>query len=520
MMLLSLVPAAMAETPKEIDVMIWYRDIDYLNFQEMPYFNDPEIGITVQSGVKANFNQIKQADWSTKINLMLTSGEYPDVIVCGVLNLEMYGVDQEILLPLDEYIDQYMPNYKALLEADPELAKSLRSSNGKMYQIGWIIPMNINADGHLFINVDWLKAANLEMPTTMDEYVSTLRAIRDLDVDGDGDAADEIPLAGTFNDIQNGVMNVLRCGGVPTNNEFIFLDDAGKAYSWLNHPNPRAGMETLSVWYAEGLIDIETVSQDYKAFEAKVNANDYGSFWRWRMTSMGTTPELNEQNECMLPTAAEGYEVKIPLPLELPGFGAVLTVAAVKNGKVEAVCKWLDAQFQWDNMFSGNNGMYNEFWDCDEAGMVDIWPMTDGTRSVPGQSSMYYCCGKDYFAKVNMPSHRIEKTGYCNWYTENSLLEKISRQELTMLSTKTVEEAQQLDLLRAEISKFVKEALIQFMTKGVTDEGWNNYIKTLNDLRIDEFVQINQTAYECSLEANKQLSPHPFTHFVRGRPSM
>ncbi len=503
MMLLSLVPSALAEAPTEIDVMIWYRDIDDLNFQEMPYFNDPEIGITAQSGVKANFNQIKGADWSTKINLMLTSGEYPDVIVRGGLNLEMYGVDQEILLPLDDYINQYMPNYKALLDADPELAKTLRSSDGKMYQIGWIIPQNINVDGHLFINVDWLKAAGLDMPTTMDEYVEALRAFRDLDVDGDGDTDDEIPYGGTFIDLQNGVTNLLRCFGVPTNNEYICLDDEGKAYSWLTCDGVRDGMETLASWYAEGLIDIESVSMDYNAFEAKVNANDLGSFWRWRMTSMGTTPEVYEQYECMLPTPAEGYEVKIPVSMELPGFGAALTVAAAENGKVEAVCKWLDAQFQWDNMISGYNGMYNEFWDYDENGMVDIWPMTDGTRSVPGQSSMYYCCGKDYFAKVLMPSHRIEKTNYCQWYTENGLLEKNSRQLLTTLSTKTVEESQQLDLLRAEISKYAKEALIQFITKGVTDESWNTYLQTLENLRIDEFVQIYQTSYDRYLKANQ-----------------
>ena len=63
-LLLSLTSFALAEDAvKEIDVMVWYRDIDDLNFSEMPYYNDPETGITAQSGVKANFNQIKGGDW-------------------------------------------------------------------------------------------------------------------------------------------------------------------------------------------------------------------------------------------------------------------------------------------------------------------------------------------------------------------------------------------------------------------------------------------------------------------------
>ena len=101
MMVLACFSAAFADAPKEIDVMIWYRDIDDLNFADMDYFNNPE-------------------DWSTKVNLMLASGKYPDIIVRGGLNLEMYGVDQEILIPLDDVIEQYMPNYKAYLDADPE----------------------------------------------------------------------------------------------------------------------------------------------------------------------------------------------------------------------------------------------------------------------------------------------------------------------------------------------------------------------------------------------------------------
>ncbi len=503
MLLLSLVPAALADAPNEIDVMVWYRDIDELNFAEMPYFNDPEKGITVQSGVHANFNQVKGGDWTTKVNLMLASGEYPEIIMRGGLNLEMYGVDQEILLPLDDYIDQYMPNYKALLDADPELAKGLRSSDGKMYQIGWIIPQNISTDSHMFINKKWLDAAGLDIPTTLEEYETALRAFRDLDVDGDGDPNNEIPLGGTLIDIQIGITNMLRLWGVVANAEYIGIDDNGKVYSWLTDESTRIGLEKIAQWYAEGLIDVECVSQDMNAFEAKVNACTYGTFWRWRMTSMGTTEDVWSQYECMLPTAAEGYTAKLPRLLELPGFGAALTYTAEKKGTVEAACRWLDTQFEWENMINSYNGMRGEFWDYAEDGMVDIWPMSDGTRSVPGQSSMYYCCGKDYFAKVKMPSHRIEKTNYCNWYEENGIIEKNSRNVLTNLCTYSVEESQQMDLLKAEINKYAKEAMSSFITKGVTDESWNTYLETLKSLKIDEYLAIRQAAYDRYVEANK-----------------
>ena len=500
--LMLVVTAAFACAETEIDVMVSYRDIDDLNFAEMAYYNDPEIGITAQTGVHANFNQVKASDWSTKLNLMLAAGEYPDIIQRGEINIEMYGVDQEILLPLDEYIDAYMPNYKALLEADPQLAAGLRSSDGKMYQIGWIIPQNINVNSHLFINTQWLKNLGLEKPTTMEELEQVLIAFRDQDADGDGDPSNEIPFGGTWNSSVSSLYYIFSSWGIPGNLKRVNIDENNKVYSWLQHENLRAAVETVSRWYNEGLIDIEAVSQDENAFEAKVNAGNLGAFWRWRMTAMGTDEAVYSQYEFLLPPTVEGIQAQLWRYLELPSFGAALTVGCED---IAAACKWLDAQFEWENMLNGYNGMKGpEFWGYDEAGKVDIYPMPDGTRTVPGQSSYYYCPGDEYFAKVNMPSHRVEKTTYCEAYEAAGVVEINSQDLLHKLVTKTVDESTQIDLLFAEIDKFSTEAITNFIVKGVTDESWAAYEKTLKDLRIDEYIAIYQTAYDRYLAANAQ----------------
>lgn len=501
-MLLSMASFASAdEANKEIDVMVWYRDIDDLYFNDMPYYNDPETGITALTGVYANFNQVKGSDWSTKLNLMLASGQYPDIILRGTINLEMYGVDQEILLPLDDYIDQYMPNYKAMLDADPEMAQTLRSSDGKMYQIGWIIPQNINLNSHLFINQQWLDNLGLEMPTTIEEYEQVLIAFRDQDADGDGDSTNEIPLGGTWESSVSSLYFFLSSWGIPANQSYVNIDDENKVYSWLQADTLRTAMETLSRWYQEGLIDVEAVSQDENAFEAKVNAGQYGSFWRWRMTAMGTDEAVYSQYACMLPPTVEGIQAKLWRYLELPSFGAALTAGCED---IEAACKWMDAQFDWEYMVDGYNGRKAEgFWDYGEDGKVVLTPMDDGTRTVPGQSSFYYCPGDLYFSKFQMPSHRIEKTNYCKTYEDAGVIETNSQDILAKLVAKTVDESTQLDLLKAEIDKFAVESLTGFIVKGVTDDSWNTYVKTLDNLRISEYVGINQTAYDRYLEANK-----------------
>ena len=492
-----LVNVALAD-PKEIDVMVWYRDVDDLYFNDMPYYNG-ENGITAQSGVKAIFNQVKESDWSTKLNLMFASGEYPDVILRGGVNTEMYGVDQGILLPLDDYIEMYMPVYSERLAQDPQLAMSLRSSDGKMYQIGWIVPQNINSASHLFINTNWLENLGLEMPTTIDEFTAVLRAFRDEDANGNGDPSDEIPFGGTYKSMVDGITHLFSFWGIPFNDLYLSIDDNGSVVSPLLADGLRDALEVVSDWYNEGLIDIESLTQDGNSSDAKVNAGDYGAFWRWRLTAMGTDEAVYSQYGLMVPVSADGYKATLPRYLEIPSFGAAVTVGAED---IESVMTWMDTQMQFDNMITGYNGAYGEFWDYDDAGKVVIFPMTDGTRTVPGQSSFHYMAGDAFFEKMNMPSHRIEKTSYCKIYEDEGVIEQNSWRILNQLVTLTIDESTLAELRVAEIQKYADEALTSFIVKGITDETWNTYLDTLKNIGLQEYIDLYQTVYDRYVESN------------------
>ena len=216
---------------------------------------------------------------------------------------------------------------------------------------------------------------------------------------------------------------------------------------------------------------------------------------------MGTDEAIYTQYQCIiLPPSAEGYQAKLQRYIEIPSFGAAIT-AGCKD--VEAAARWLDTQFIWDNMITGYNGAKEEFWFYNADNMVELRPMSDGTRTVPGQSSMMFCSGDEYFAKVVMASHRIEKTEYCKAYEEAGVIEKNSWNILSRLVTLNVEEATEKDLLFAEIHKYANESLSNFIVKGVTDESWNTYMETLNNLRLDDYIALYQTAYGRYAAANQ-----------------
>lgn len=109
---------------------------------------------------------------------------------------------------------------------------------------------------------------------------------------------------------------------------------------------------------------------------------------------------------------------------------------------------------------------------------------------------------EEYFSKVDMPEQRIEKTTYCKMYTEAGVVEKYSYMILKSLCKFTPEEIAKRDLLGAEIRKYAEEAIINFITKGVTDESWNIYQQTLENLKIKDYIKLYQDSYDRYQKSN------------------
>ena len=131
-------------------------------------------------------------DLDEKRSLEFAGGEYKSVFYkSGISEADaMKYAKDEIVIPLNDLIDQYMPNFKALMD-ERDGWKYITSSDGNIYSLP-----QVNDDGcgmMLFINQVWLDKLGLEMPKTFDEYIEVLRAFKEKDPNGNGES-DEIPL--------------------------------------------------------------------------------------------------------------------------------------------------------------------------------------------------------------------------------------------------------------------------------------------------------------------------------------
>lgn len=172
-------------------------DPSWMVFQEAAKMTN----VTLESSVSQS-----ASDEKTAYNLMLSSGKLADIIsYVDIAEMEKLGRDGG-LIPLNDLIDEHAPNIKKMLEEDETFRKIATATDGNIF----VIPKMQNsmpvaeAD---FIRMDWLEKLNLEVPETIDELHTVLKAFRDSDPNGNG-VKDEIPFFSrqgnrSFNDVLN-----------------------------------------------------------------------------------------------------------------------------------------------------------------------------------------------------------------------------------------------------------------------------------------------------------------------------
>ena len=168
-----------------------------------------------------------------------------------------YSNHAEFFLPLDDLIDQYMPNLKAAFEADPDFRNICLAADGKIYTLPKNLPCRPNVGLQFFLNRDWLDRLGLEMPDTLDELTEVLRAFKNEDANGNGDPNDEIPVS--FTDF-GGVYTLLQHMGImgdanATSTNSYTMDKNGVATFMPVTEEFKQGVIWLRELFAEGIID-------------------------------------------------------------------------------------------------------------------------------------------------------------------------------------------------------------------------------------------------------------------------
>ncbi|MBQ9621673.1 MAG: extracellular solute-binding protein, partial [Atopobiaceae bacterium] len=255
-----------------------------------------------ETNVHIDWRTIQSDQWGDKIALEMSNiNTLPDLIFnagFGDTELLKYA-KQGVIIPLEELIDKFMPNLQAVFAQAPEYRTMCTDENGHIWGFPWIEQLGyektaIQVIGNMpFINKWWLDFLGLPVPSTVEEFESTLVAFKDnaaklkseFGIDGD-----IIPMSCIMNDGgQDPYILINGFGegyGDPDRGKHIAVTDDGQVVCVANSEGFRKGTEWLHGLYEKGLIDPEAFTQEWSTYVAKGKSGRYGVLFSWDVANI------------------------------------------------------------------------------------------------------------------------------------------------------------------------------------------------------------------------------------------
>ena len=466
-----------------------------------------------KTNIEVKWNAIQSDQWSDKISLaMANPKELSDfVFSAGFSDSDLLKyADQGIIIALEDYIDAYMPNLKAVFDKYPEYRTMCTDTEGHIWALPWIEQLGsgktaIQTVGNMsFINKKWLDFLNLEVPETVDEFEQVLIAFRDhaselqeeFGIDGS-----IIPMSWIVNDGDQDpsiLINGFGEGyGDADKTRHIAVTDDKKVICSATQEGYKKGIEWLNKLNDEGLIDPEAFTQEWSTYVSKGKSGRYGVCFSWDVANID-----NLEDWVPLPVLTADTRNLTPQNGSFTsGFdrGRCVVTAVAKNPAL--VCAWLDQMYDPIQSPQNNWGTYGEDDDFDifemsknaEGGdMLKHAPLGDASpvevreaESVGGPLAVL----DEYYDKyVTCPDDAQYRLDWIEDYFTPDMHTEYVYPNVFM----NREDTEELSNLQADIQKTINAKKSDWIMNGFTDADWDEYLKSLDSYGLEDYLKIYQ----------------------------
>ncbi|MDQ0875560.1 putative aldouronate transport system substrate-binding protein [Paenibacillus sp. V4I3] len=154
-----------------------------MNFPEgMDENNNPYLNyIEKNIGVQVYVTLPPLNGYDEKLNVIMTSGEPPDLLNTSNPSWFINFVNQKALMPLNDYIDKYGAHLKAKI---PKEAWDNVTVDGHIYAIPSL--NEVKGTEIVYARKDWLDKLGLQPPRTIEEFTAVMKGFAEGDPDGNG----------------------------------------------------------------------------------------------------------------------------------------------------------------------------------------------------------------------------------------------------------------------------------------------------------------------------------------------
>ncbi len=466
-----------------------------------------------KTNVEINWTAIQSDQWSDKISLeMANTKDMTDFIFSAGFsdNDLLKYAKQGVIIPLEEYIDAYMPNLKKVFDAYPEYKTMCTDTDGHIWALPWIEQLGsgkeaIQTVGNMsFINKKWLDFLGLKVPETISEFEKVLIAFRDhaselqkkFKIDGG-----IIPMSCIVNDGDQDpsiLINGFGKGyGDADKGRHIAVTNDRKVICSATQDGYKAGITWLHKLYKEGLIDTESFTQEWSTYVAKGKSGRYGVCFSWDVANI-------DNLEDWVPLPALTADTRNITPQNgsfTSGFdrGRCVVTAVAQNPAL--VCAWLDQMYDPFQSPQNNWGTYGEDDDFDifelsknadggkmlkHAALGDASPVEVREAEAVGGPlavlddyyDVYVTCPDDAQYRLDWIKKYYTPDMNCDYVYPNVFMSQDDTKKLSDLQT--------------DIEKLINANKSDWIMNGFTDAEWDKYISELKAYGLDEYIEVFQ----------------------------
>jgi putative aldouronate transport system substrate-binding protein len=475
-----------------------------------------------ETNVHIEWTAIQGDQWGEKINLNMTNlSTLTDFVFTagfGESDLLRYA-DQEVIIPLEDYIDTVMPNLKKVFDEYPEYRAMTTAPDGHIYSLPWIEQLGANKTaiqtvGDMsYINKKWLDFLGLEIPETVDQFEEVLIAFRDNAEKLQAEFGIEgsiIPMACIMNDGDQDP-SILTNGfgegyGDIDHYRHIAVTNDKQVICTATTEGFRKGMDWLHKLYTEDLIDPEAFTQEWSTYVAKGKSGRYGVAFSWdianidNLTDWVVLPPLEADVRNLTPqngSFTSGYDR-----------GRCVVTAVAEDP--EMVCRWLDLMYDPFQSPQNNWGTYGE---DDEFDIFVLGENENGERMLkhaplgdasPVEVREAECVGgplaildEYYGVYVTCPDDAQYRLDWIKEYFTPYMNNDYVYPNVFM----DPDDTEELSNIMADIAKTINSARSEWVMNGYSDADWERLQEDLEDYGLEDYLAIFQKYLDAYFES-------------------
>lgn len=451
-----------------------------------------------KANVKVEFIHPPVGSESEAFNLLIASGDYPDAIQYSWLNVPggpANYIKDDVIIPLNDIIEAYMPNMSAYLDERPEIKRQVMLDDGTFYVLPAIYE-DIELATHQgpVLRADFLDEIGLTeetVPTTISGWEEMLIKVRDSEK-----LKDVIPFF--FAQMSNFTESPLFLGAYGITQEF-YNDNGTVKYGGIQ-PEYKEFLALMRSWYEKGLLDPEFAGNTAKLRDEKVTSDRVFSFigsmgnsiTRYTAMKRDSNPEF-KLIPVKYPTLNEG---EIPIVgqqgANFTGGGVAITTASTR---AELIARFFDYFYTDEGHIFSNWGIEGLTYEYDKEGNLQYTDLIinnpDGlsreqamAKYTIWQSISPIYKRKDVLEQRDRLPEQIE--GRKNWM--------LCKNEIIMPPvTPTAEETEEFASIMNECTAYLYEQATKIIMGAVDlDEGFDTLVSTLKSMGIERAIELRQ----------------------------